>query len=116
MDRHKSCYKGRERSKRKKRRHSSSSSESEDRQREERVRRLESTVDSLDRRSPHSQSRGSCIHKGDELMIPLFDPTRDDLVIEKWIERGGFGRDARLGRTSNHETHGAPERSRTPMI
>lgn len=40
-------------------------------------------MDSWDRRS---RSSGSCIHKGDEQMIPLFDPSQDDLVIEKWIE------------------------------
>lgn len=80
---HKSRYESdREGSKRKKRRRSSSSS-SEKERREERFKRLESTVESLDRRS---YTRGSCIHKGDELTIPLFDPSKEDLTIEKWTE------------------------------
>lgn len=84
MGRHKSCRESdRERSKRKKRHRSSSSSESERERREERFKRLESTVESLDRRS---HTRGSCIHKGDELTIPLFDPSKDELTIEKWVE------------------------------
>ncbi|KYN42551.1 hypothetical protein ALC56_03010 [Trachymyrmex septentrionalis] len=45
--------------------------------------RLERIVDSLDRRS---HTRDSCIHKSGKLMIPPFDPSKDDFVIEKWIE------------------------------
>lgn len=55
------------------------------RRRDERFEQLERIVKNLDRRSG-SHARGSCIHKGDELMIPLFDPSKDDLVVEKWIE------------------------------
>lgn len=83
MGRHRSRHESdRDRSIRKKRRRSSSS-ESESKRREERFKRLESTVESLDRRS---YTKGSCIHNGDELTIPLFDPSKDDVVIEKWIE------------------------------
>ncbi|XP_029054694.2 uncharacterized protein LOC114881970 [Osmia bicornis bicornis] len=32
-------------------------------------------------------SRGTNVRQGDEQMIPLFDPSKDDLVVEKWMER-----------------------------
>lgn len=70
-------------SKCKRSRSSSSASKNEKRRRDERFNRLERIVEGIDRRS---QTRGSCIHKGDELMIPLFDPEKDNLVIDKWIE------------------------------
>lgn len=84
MGRHKSRRESDRDDSRRKRYHSSSPSPEDRRKgRDERVERLERIVDSLDRRS---HTRGSCIHRGDELMIPLFDPAKDDLVIEKWIE------------------------------
>lgn len=69
MGRHKSRYNdNRHRSKRKKRHSSrSSSSDKETRRKDERFDRFERIVESLDRRS---HVRGSCIHKGDEQMIP----------------------------------------------
>lgn len=94
MDRHRS-HKNDHRNAKRKRRHSSSTPESEQRdkddrcdarrkrQKDERFERLERIVESLDRRS---QQRGSCVHRSDEQMIPLFDPSKDDLVIERWIE------------------------------
>lgn len=72
-----------DKTKRKRRRSSSSASDSEKGRKDERMERLERVVESL---NPQSQQRSSCIHKGDELMIPLFDPSKDDLVIERWIE------------------------------
>ncbi|XP_018365002.1 PREDICTED: uncharacterized protein LOC108762480 [Trachymyrmex cornetzi] len=37
----------------------------------------------LDQRS---HGHGSCIYRGDELMISPFDPEKDDLMIDKWIK------------------------------
>ncbi|RLU25339.1 hypothetical protein DMN91_001495 [Ooceraea biroi] len=68
----------------KRRRRSSSSTTNDERERrDERFERLERMVESLDQRS---HMRSSCMQKGDEKMIPLFDPSKDDLVIERWIE------------------------------
>lgn len=84
MGRHKSRRDSdRSSSKRKERYSRSPSSHEGKKRREERVERLERIVESLDRRS---YTRSSCIHRGDEQMIPMFDTLKDDLVIEKWIE------------------------------
>lgn len=84
MGRHKSRSESdRSRSKRKRPRESSSPSSSEERRKNARLERLERIIDSLDRRS---NTRSSCVHRGDELMIPIYDPSKDELIIEKWIE------------------------------
>ncbi|XP_011883872.1 PREDICTED: uncharacterized protein LOC105571014 [Vollenhovia emeryi] len=86
MGRHKSRHESERRKSKRKRSYSPrSSSEDQRKQSDERFERLERIVESLDRRS-RSHTGGSYIQKGDELMIPLFDPSKDDLVIEKWIE------------------------------
>ncbi|XP_011860091.1 PREDICTED: uncharacterized protein LOC105557453 [Vollenhovia emeryi] len=86
MGRHKARREAhRSRSKRRRSRSPSSSSEDAKKQRDDRFERLEHIVESLDRRST-AHTRGSCIHRGDELMIPLFDPSKDELVVDKWIE------------------------------
>lgn len=49
------------------------------------MERLERMVENLDRRS-RSDMCDSCVHKGDEQMLPIYDPAKEDLVIERWIE------------------------------
>lgn len=84
MGRHKSRRESdRNASKRRRHHESSPSTDDEDRRKNARLERLERIVDSLDRQS---STRDSCIHRGNELMIPVYDPSKDDLVIEKWIE------------------------------
>lgn len=83
MGRHKSRHESERRSSKKRHRSSSPSTDDERGRGGERFKQLERIVESLDRRS---HGRGSCIHRGVELMIPVFDPSKDDLVIEKWIE------------------------------
>lgn len=102
MGRHKSRYDdNRHRSKHKKRHSSrSSSSDKETRRKGERFDRLERIVESLDRRS---HVRGSCIHKGDEQMIT--DPSKDELVIEKWIEHVDDLATVQLGWPSHYATN-----------
>jgi len=87
-----------------KRRHSSSSSHvDEETEKDKRFEELERMVKSLERRS-HSHS--SCIHRGDELMIPPFDPVKDDMVVEKWIQhmdRTSYR--CNMGRPSDYEAN-----------
>lgn len=70
-------------SSKRKRHESSSSSDGESKRRDEWLERLERLVESMGRPPP---PRSSSIQKGDELMIPSFDPSRDILTVEKWIE------------------------------
>lgn len=81
MGRHKTRY---DKTSENKRRRSSSSSRSDDGKRKnERFEQIERMVKDIEWKS-HGHS--SCIHRGDELMIPPFDPTKDDMTIEKWIQ------------------------------
>ncbi|KAK2578390.1 hypothetical protein KPH14_011876 [Odynerus spinipes] len=68
-----------------KRRRRSSPDSTERRRRDERLEELERLVQRLDRGSQES-CRGSSVRPGDEQMIPLFDPSMDELTVEKWIE------------------------------
>ena len=85
MERHRSCHSsGSEKRKRKHRSRSNSRWDDRSKSDEKHLDRLELLVDCLDSQSQPPVYVPHNVRMRDEQMIPIFDPAKDNLVIDQW--------------------------------